>query len=233
MINSNQSRNLTQNLVDELGCSIVKGEYAIGEGLPSEAEICEQYEISRTATREAVKMLAAKGLIVSRPRKGITVQVKDNWNMYDPDVLSWILRSTPSLEMLRHFTQIRLAIEPQAAFLATSCATEADLKRIQDALFRMRKAEEGLDDNLDADIAFHSSLLAASHNPFITQLRSFIETALKVSIRFTNQLKGVTNANFDDHNEIYLAIVAKDSERAYKACQRIQQEALDLIESRA
>ena len=231
MIKSTRSRNITHNLVDDLGLAIVKGQYSNETGLPSEAEICEKYQISRTATREAVKMLSAKGLIVSRPRKGITIQSKDNWNMYDPDVLSWILDSTPSLEMLRDFTQIRLAIEPQAAFLACTQATDFDLKLIQDALFRMRKAEEGLDDALDADIEFHSSLLTASHNPFITQLKSFIETALRVSIRFTNQLKGVSTANFSDHNAIYLAIVAKDSEKAAQACRKIQQEALELIES--
>ncbi|TQV89221.1 FadR/GntR family transcriptional regulator [Aliikangiella coralliicola] len=230
MIKMSESRNLTHYLVNELGSAIVKGDYSIEDGLPSEAEICERYEISRTATREAVKMLSAKGLIVSRPKKGITIQAKEKWNMFDTDVLNWILMSTPSLESLRDFTQLRLAIEPEAASLAAKTANESDIKRIETALFRMRKAEEGLDDALDADIEFHSSLLLASQNPFFIQLRSFIETALRVSIRFTNQLKGVPTANFSDHNAIFLAVVARDPEKAHAASRKILIEALDLIE---
>jgi len=176
-------------------------------------------------------MLSAKGLIVSRPRKGITIQTRDQWNMFDPDVLSWILKSTPSLEMLLDFTQIRLAIEPEAAYLAAEGATVDDLKLLNDALERMKKSEVGLDDGLDADIEFHSSILIASHNPFFIQLRSFIETALRVSIRYTNQLKGVSFADFDEHNAIYLAILEKQPKQAAYACRKIQLEALSLIKS--
>lgn len=230
MTRVSESRNLTHYLVNELGSAIVKGEFSSEQGLPSEAEICERYEISRTATREAVKMLSAKGLIMSRPKKGITIQAKEKWNLFDADVLSWLLQSTPSLEMLKDFTQLRLAIEPEAAALAAKNASPDDLKLIENALFRMRKAEEGLDDALDADIEFHSSLLIASHNLFFLQLRSFIETALRVSIRFTNQQKGVHSADFNDHNAIFLAIVAKDHKKAHSACRNILNEVIELIE---
>lgn len=227
-----ESRNLTHHLVNEIGLGIVKGQYSSEQGFPTEAEICESFEVSRTATREAIKMLSAKGLIVSRPKKGISIQPQDKWNLFDTDVLDWLLKSSPSSEMLKDFTQLRIAIEPEAAALAAKQATESDLKLIEDALFRMRKAEEGLDDVLDADIEFHLSLLMASHNLFFLQFRSFIETALRVSIRFTNKLKGVKAANFQDHNAIYLAIVARDADKARQACKAILEEVTELIESK-
>lgn len=232
MINSNRSRNLTHNLVDSLGFAIVSGEYSPDAGLPSEAEICEKYQISRTATREAVKMLAAKGMLTSRPRRGITILSRDNWNLYDPDLLNWILKSAPGPEILRDFTHIRLAIEPQAAILACQRAEASDLSVIEDTLFKMRKAEDGLDDYLEADIAFHLSLLNASHNPFMIQLRSFIETALRVSVRFTEQYNQSRSSDVHDHNEIYRAIVAQDEQRAAEMCRKIHFKALEVIESR-
>ncbi len=230
MMKTNVSNNLTQQLVNKLGSAIVQGRYTTEKSLPSEAEICQEFGISRTATREAVKMLSAKGLLVSRPRKGISIQEQQYWNMFDTDVLGWILNSTPSLTMLRDFTQLRLAIEPEAAALAANQVTRQGLLNIENALYRMKKAEEGLDDVLDADIAFHSSLLIASNNPFFIQLVDFIETALRVSIRYTNKIKGVSAASFNDHNDIFLAIASTNAEEARVASRQILLEALKLID---
>ncbi|GAB3035294.1 FadR/GntR family transcriptional regulator [Bowmanella dokdonensis] len=232
MLQTTNNNNLTQQLVYELGKAIVREEFAVGEGLPSEAEICTRYQISRTATREAVKMLASKGLLVSRPRKGITVQSREYWNLFDPDVLDWILSSTPSLKTLRDFLQLRLAIEPEAAALAAKNANPEDLKTIGEALSRMKAAEDGMEDPLKADIDFHSAILRASKNPFFVQLRSFIETALKVSIRFTNQFKGVDTASYLEHRKIYDAIAAGDPQLAHQTSYTMESEALQLIEER-
>ncbi len=222
-------RNLTLQLVHTLGAAIVQGKYAEQQGLPSEAELCEEFDISRSATREAVKMLTAKGLISSRPRQGIRLKPRESWNMFDPDVLNWILKGTPTLSMLKEFLQLRIAVEPEAAALAADHQDDALIARIGDALDRMRAAERGLEDPLEADIAFHLSILAASGNPFYIQLRSFIETALRVSIRYTNRIKGVSTASNEDHKKIYDAIVKGNSQAARKASKEIQEEALELI----
>lgn len=95
--------NLTQQVVHELGKKIMQGKYKIGDSLPSEADLCTEFNISRTATREAVKMLTAKGLISSRPRQGIKVVDSKHWNLFDVDVLNWILLGKPDLYLLRHF----------------------------------------------------------------------------------------------------------------------------------
>ncbi|MCP5011987.1 MAG: FadR family transcriptional regulator, partial [Aestuariibacter sp.] len=92
-----ENLNLSQRVTNELGKSIIAGKYGEGSGLPTEAQLCDEYGISRTAVREAVKMLAAKGLISSRPRQGIRVEPPENWNLYDTSVLRWMLESSPSL----------------------------------------------------------------------------------------------------------------------------------------
>lgn len=223
--------NLTHQLTHDLGMAIVKGQYKVGEGLPSEADLCVEYDVSRSATREAVKMLSAKGLISSRPKQGIQVLQESQWNMFDTDVLSWILSSKPSLALLKEFTQVRVAIEPQAAALAAENGTPEQFKAIEEALGRMADADEGLDDPLDADIAFHTSILQASGNRFIEQLTDFISTALRVSIRYTNRIKGVAGADVQKHADIFDTIKSRDPEKAKHAVKTILDEALELIDS--
>ena len=224
-------RNLTQQLVHTLGEAIASGRYQPGDGLPSEANLCEEYGISRSATREGIKMLTAKGLITSRPRQGIRVQVRARWNLFDPDVLGWILRASPSLEMLREFMQLRRAIEKESAALAAAEQDREAIAAIGEALARMKAAEGGLGDSVDADIAFHINILNATNNPFYIQLSSFIETALRVSIRFTNRIKGVESASYANHKRLFDAIERGDIEGASDASAAMQTEALALIES--
>lgn len=225
-------QNLTHQLTHDLGVAIVQGVYPIGEGLPSEADLCVEYDVSRSSTREAVKMLSAKGLITSRPKQGIRVMPESHWNMFDTDVLRWILSSKPSLSLLKEFTQVRVALEPQAAMLASMNATDEQLDNIAKALERMAEADQGLDDPLEADIAFHTSILIASGNRFFVQLTEFISTALRVSIRYTNKIKGVAGADVAKHAEIYNAIKMRNPVLAQAAVSMILQEALELIESR-
>ena len=208
-------RNLAQQVVHELGKKIMQGTYKVGDSLPSEADLGIEFNISRTATREAVKMLTAKGLISSRPRQGIKVVASKNWNLFDVDVLNWILLGKPDLYLLRHFLQLRLALEPEAAFLAAQFAEESDLKEIENALIRMKDATNGQDDTHEADIDFHQSVLCASNNPFFIQLKNFNATALKINIRFTNRMIAVTVAEYQAHVDIFEHIKNKEPQAAF------------------
>jgi DNA-binding FadR family transcriptional regulator len=109
-------RNLTYDLWETLGRSIVGG--AFENGFPTEAELSRRHGLSRSVTREAVKMLAAKGLVSARPKIGTVVEPSDRWNLLDPDILRWLLERQFSLDLLRQFSELRLAIEPTAAALA-------------------------------------------------------------------------------------------------------------------
>ncbi|WP_340677422.1 FadR/GntR family transcriptional regulator [Paraglaciecola sp.] len=222
-------RNLAQQVAHELGKKIMQGSYKVGDSLPSEADLCTQFNISRTATREAVKMLTAKGLISSRPRQGIKVVESKHWNLFDVDVLNWILIGKPDLYLLRHFLQLRLAIEPEAAFLAAQYAQEEQLAAIESALARMKNATNGQDDTHEADIAFHQSVLSASNNPFFIQLENFITTALKVNLRFTNRMIAVTVTEYQAHVDIFEYIKHKNPQAAFDSAMVTQRATLAIV----
>jgi DNA-binding FadR family transcriptional regulator len=221
-------RNLTFAMLDALGRAIVTGEYE-SRRFPTEAELAVQHAVSRSVTREAVKMLTAKGLLTARPRKGTTVQPPSCWNLFDPDVLRWLLERKFSLELLRQFSELRIAIEPEAAALAARSADVAAVAEIRSGYERMEAAEAGAEDTLEADIAFHVAILQASANPFYMQFRDVVATALRTSIRFTNRFKG-RSASLPAHLNVLAAIEAGDPAAARDAMAAIISEVMILIE---
>lgn len=222
-------RNLTYGMLDAIGRAIVVGDYE-GEIFPTEAELAKQHGVSRSVTREAVKMLTAKGLLSARPRQGTIVQPTTSWNLFDTDVLRWLLERQFSIDLLRQFNELRVAIEPEAAALAARVATAEDIERVNAGLKRMEKAERGEDDALESDIAFHVAVLRASRNPFYAQFRDVVSTALRTSIRFTNRVKGRT-ANVGDHAAVRDAIASGNPDKARKAMRALISDVLELIDT--
>jgi DNA-binding FadR family transcriptional regulator len=214
-------------MLDALGREIVTGAYN-DRRFPTEAELAVEHGVSRSVTREAVKMLTAKGLLTARPRKGTSVQPSSLWNLFDADVLRWLLERKFSLELLRQFSELRVAIEPAAAALAARAADEAALDAIRAGYARMEAAEAGADDSLDADIAFHIAVLDASSNPFYMQFRDVVETALRSSIRFTNRFQGRT-ASLPAHLAVLTAIEARDPDAALSSMRVIISDVMALI----
>ena len=221
------SRNLTFAMLESLGRAIVTGAYH-GRRFPTEAELAAEHRVSRSVTREAVKMLTAKGLLSARPRTGTIVQPASCWNLFDTDVLRWLLERKFSLELLSQFSELRIAIEPAAAGLAARSRDAAALEAIRAGFRRMEAAEAGEDDTLEADIAFHIAVLAASANPFYMQFRDVVETALRTSIRFTNRFKGHT-ASLPAHHAVLAAIEAGDEAGAREAMRAIIADVMALI----
>lgn len=218
---------LTEQLLESLGQAVVAGEFD-GRSFPTEAEISQHYGTSRSVTREAVKMLTAKGMLAARPRSGITTQPQEQWSLLDPDVLRWMLERKFSYELLRHFTEMRLGLEPAAAVFAAKNATPESLRAIEQGLERMAAAEQGDGDHLAADISFHVAVLNATGNPFYMQLDELITTALKISIRMTNRIKGHT-ASIPAHRRVFDAIRAGDAARAGAAMNSILTEVMALV----
>ncbi|HEX8222974.1 MAG TPA: FadR/GntR family transcriptional regulator [Allosphingosinicella sp.] len=222
------TRNLTFGMLETIGRAIVTGAYEC-ERFPTEAELAAQHAVSRSVTREAVKMLTAKGLLTARPRKGTTVQPSTSWNLFDTDVLRWLLEREFSLDLLRQFSELRIAIEPAAAALAARAADPAAVAAIAQGYRRMEAAEAGHDDPLESDIAFHIAILEACGNPFYRQFRDVVSTALRTSIRFTNRFKGRT-ASLPAHHAVLAAIEAGDSEEARAAMAAIIDDVVVLFE---
>ncbi|MFT5612652.1 MAG: DNA-binding FadR family transcriptional regulator [Polaribacter sp.] len=227
----NRGLNLTQQVADTLGSAIIRGRYNKENPVPSEAVLCDEMQVSRSAAREAVKSLAAKGLITSRARQGIRILPETEWNLFDADVLRWIRDSNPSLELLKEFTELRVAVEPEAAKLAAQRQNTKKIAKIAEALDRMKNAETGLDDPLESDIAFHLSILDASENRFFMQLGRIIDTTLRVSIRFTNMRTGVQAANYAEHKKVYDEIVNNHADQASANAKQLMDSALAIINS--
>lgn len=227
-VRTSLGRNLTWGMLDQLGRAIVIGAYET-RPFPIEADLSKQYGVSRSVTREAVKMLTSKGLLSARPRQGTIVEPPSNWNLFDADVLNWLLERKFSLELLAQFNQLRRAIEPAAAGLAAHHADEVGLAAIRAGFARMVAAEAGDDDTLEADIAFHLAILRASSNPFFAQFRDVVATALRTSIRFTNRIKGRT-ADLAAHEAVKIGIERRDAEAARAAMSNIIDDVMLLIE---
>ena len=220
--------NLTYGLVETLGQSIVSGEYGSDRKFPTESELSQIYGASHSITREAVKMLTAKGLLRARPRQGTAVEPESQWNLFDPDVLRWHLERKFSLKLLLHFTEMRLGVEPNAAYLAARNANAEGIAEIRHGLQRMKDAENGVEDTVSADVAFHVAILKATGNPFYRRLDEMVNTALRISIRFTNMIKG-HEADIGAHEAVLDAIVARDGDRAFLLMQTIIRDVIELI----
>ena len=111
----------------QLGIAIMSGQYAPGEILEGEVLASEQLAVSRTAYREALRILAAKGLLDARPKVGTRINPRSQWNYLDTDVLEWIFESEPEPALLNALFELRDLMEPAAAALAAARRTRNQL----------------------------------------------------------------------------------------------------------
>ncbi|MDX0978925.1 FCD domain-containing protein [Sinorhizobium medicae] len=165
-------------VVDELGQAVVGGEFSVGDTLPGDTDLAARFNVSRTVLREAMKTLAAKGLVVPRARIGTRVLPKAHWNLFDSDVLTWHFGAGVDEKFLRHVSEVRLALEPYAAALAARRASDADIARMMRLAVAMGDAGHSPHTLAQADLEFHLRLLEASLNPFMRTIGSLIEAAL-------------------------------------------------------
>lgn len=177
-ITGRTTRTSHAHVVDELGRAIVGGEFAVGEVLPSDLELVARFQVSRTVLREAMKTLAAKGMVVPRARIGTRVTEKNQWHLFDADVLTWHFDTGIDEEFLVHVCEIRQAFEPFAAALAAERATPQDVELLMDLARDIGRASHTAESLALADLRFHLALAEVSKNPFMRSVSSLIEAAL-------------------------------------------------------
>lgn len=178
-------RSLHGRIAHRVGMQILRGELPAGRGLPSEDLWSAELKVSRTALREAIKVLAAKGLIESRPRTGARVCARERWNFLDPDVLAWRLAALPTERYVRDLFDLRQVIEPSAAALAAERAGKTDVARLAAACADMKEAGDDAESWMAADLRFHQTLLWMTGNEMLGSLGALIETALITSFRLS------------------------------------------------
>src|SRR5512146_1676838 len=162
----------------DIGVRIVSGRIAPGRVLNGEIQASERLKVSRTAYREAVRILAAKGLIESRPKLGTRVSQPRRWHLLDPDVISWMFTGTPDERLLRALFELRTIVEPAAAALAAEKRSPEQLQALRRALDEMATSTLAAEEGREADRDFHSILLEASGNPFLASLESGVAAAV-------------------------------------------------------
>jgi len=211
-----KSRGQVKIAVDIIGRRIANGTYSEGETLPVEQELAANLNVGRNALREAVKVLSGKGLILTAPRSGTKVRLREEWNMLDPDVLLWHADpETATKEFMLDLIELRRIIEPKAAELAAIRASKEDIAEILNAYERMTNAAN-IQERLDADIEFHTSILKASHNSVLSNFKYAISTYLRAHVNLgENQTEDVDKEDLERHHQLAWAIASGKAKSAY------------------
>lgn|ERR1700754_2477211 len=206
-------RSLHNQVIQELGQQIVSGNLKAGQSLPREELLAESMNVSRTALREAMKVLSAKGLIESRQKTGTRVREAVHWNQLDADVLAWRFASMPTDTFVEELVEMREIIEPAAAAAAARRHTPEQLAVIKDA-YEAMAASEDLDAWATADLAFHEALLRATNNGLLTSLFSVIETALGTYFVMSARNSANFKLALPQHFKVYDAVRRRQPEVA-------------------
>jgi len=218
-------RSLHGQVAHEIAMRIVTGELAPGASMPTEEAASAEMKVSRTAYREALKVLSAKGLVESRPKTGTRVRSRDQWNMLDPDLLSWSFAAGPTAKFARSLFEVRQIFEPAAAALAAERASEEELASIENALSEMKGCDPESRDAIHADLAFHLRILAASGNELLVSLGYLIESALAQSFELSTHRPGARENSIPLHEAVLVEIRARRPEGARKAMNHLLSEA--------
>jgi len=212
-----RSLRLHGTIARDLGVLIVSGRYKPGDLLNGEIAASDRLHVSRGAYREAVRILAAKGLVESRPKVGTRISQQERWHLLDPDVLAWIFEFEPEDTLLTSLFELRKIVEPEAAALAAKRRTDADLAVMSAALQEMAKHTLAVEAGRRADHDFHSTLLRASGNVFLVSLTSGVGAAISWTTIFKQRENPLSRDPMPDHWRVYEAVAASDPVAAHKA----------------
>ncbi len=209
-------------IVHRIGADIVAGRVLPGERLPREAELMTEFGASRSAVRDAVKVLASKGLVKTRQRGGTQICEPQRWNSFDVDILAWRFAAGIDLRFVQDLVELRLATEPFAARLAAIRAEGEDIARIAAALQHMKDSSSDWAAYAKADGTFHMAVFAASHNPFFDRLGTVVHDVLSATFNAEHaianhslaEMKRVIAEDIAVHVRLFEAIAQKDPARA-------------------
>ncbi|MDO7867330.1 FadR/GntR family transcriptional regulator [Nocardioides jiangxiensis] len=168
------------SVLDALGAAIAAGRLAPGSVLTLES-IGQEYAVSRSVAREAVRVLESMGLIASRRRVGLTVRERGDWNVFDPQVIRWRLAGDDRIAQLLSLSELRLGVEPVAARLAATRATPEQSRALADAVrdMEIHGTSGALEEFLESDQRFHRTLLEASGNEMLASLGEMVAGVLE------------------------------------------------------
>ena len=212
-------------VVEQLGLAIVGGRFGIGEPLPGDIELEAQFDVSRSVLREAMKTLAAKGLVVAKSRVGTRVTDRCHWNLIDEDVLRWHFQTGVTAEFIDHLYDVRLVLEPASAAFAALRATPEDCAELRHYALLLGSNDLDWPSQVEADLRFHVLLTIVGANPFLESMIGFIKASLDgaFTMAFDPELAG----RGDAITEVHLAIVEAIENRDPNAARRAMEKAIE------
>jgi DNA-binding FadR family transcriptional regulator len=210
-----------------IGIEIVGGARKPGDMLGGEIEASEELGISRTAYREAIRILAAKGLVESRPKAGTRITPRTRWNLLDPDILAWTFEGEPQRQFIVDLFELRAIIEPAAAGFAADRRSAADLVEMGNALAAMHQYGLADERGRAADQRFHRAILDAARNEPLASLASTVGAAVHWTTKFKQRRRALPRDPLPDHRRVYAAIEAADAGAARDAMSDLLVLALD------
>jgi DNA-binding FadR family transcriptional regulator len=216
-----QARGLHEQVIEEIGKRILSGELTPGKALPPEAQLCSALGVSRTALREALRVLASKGLVEPRRKLGTLVRPRQHWNFLDADILSWQLETGEAERVIGELYELRHLIEPIAASLAAQNARAADLQLLREAYEEMRAAGDDGERIAIPDLKFHQTIIAASGNRLFSSLAHVIAAALAVNFELIRNAPRGHIHSMPAHKSVLDAIADHDARAARVAMQQL------------
>jgi DNA-binding FadR family transcriptional regulator/acetyl esterase/lipase len=217
--NAQPSRRRHSSVAHRLGVQILRGEMKSGDVLANEEEASAALGVSRSAYREAMRTLSAKGLITSLPKVGTKITPRNQWNILDPDLLSWSFEAEPDEKFIRDLFELRNTVEPSAAAMAAQRRDEQDLALLAEAMARLAGSSPGSANSFAAELDFHQRVLLASKNEALVGLWSAIELTLRWSSRLKNMLPvhHTLERLVGEHSRLLDRIVARQPTEAQAA----------------
>jgi DNA-binding FadR family transcriptional regulator len=203
---------------------IVAGRLPAGASLPREADLADQFRVSRGVVRECVRGLEERGLVTVKHGRGATVCPSETWDLFNPDVLAAVLEGEQGAAVLGEYLECRRLLEIEAAGLAATRARERHLVALSDALDRMKATAERAPDNAaaealyhQADIDFHHAVIAATGNRALGRMTEPIHRALAMARRPLARPGLRIARSIPEHRRILTAIAAGDAQEARAA----------------
>lgn len=212
-------KGLHAQAVEELGRRIIRGDYPPGS-VVDPVKFETELGVSKTVVREALRVLAAKGLLESKQKRGTTIRPRADWNLLDSDLLRWQGSSAPTDGFLDDLAEVRAIVEPAGARLAAARRTPADLDALRQALDAMAAAGTDAEAMVEADLAFHRALLDAAHNELLSRMEVVIEAGLRVRDRIVHGARHFSDS-LPVHQDLLDAVEAGDPEAAVKAVESL------------
>lgn len=196
---------------------IVGGEFEVGELIPTELQLQEQYGVSRTVIREGMKILEAKGVISITRGRGTAVQPSELWHTYDADVLAAQLEHGNRDAVLKEVLRLRICIEPEMAAQAARRADHHLRRGVQDRFVLLEAAVDSPEAYLVEDAAFHTAIAQASGFRLGSELLATIDRAVRMQRALTQRIPGGAQVAHPQHRAIHEAILADEPAAAAEA----------------